>query len=338
MMVRYSCGIMLVIWLFSFWTHVQAQTLAFPTAQGFGRFAKGGRGGQVIYVTNLNTSGAGSLKACIDATGPRTCIFRVGGTIDMGGAASGGIGSWRIINPYITIAGQTAPGDGILLKNGELLPWGTHDVIIRHLRLRGGPVDTSTAPNSWGGLEVGDSYNVIFDHCSVSWGQDDQIGVSGVGVTSSPHDITYQWCIITEGIGHQDTFGFDPGKVGLQDYMDTNQGVSYLHNLWSNVTYRAVNLQAGSGQLVNNLIYNTRSTAIYIGPWRSPIRANIVKNYLKVGPDAAAIPDSPNRGHGGLWPDGLHRCGQHAVLSGQQSPHQPHPDRHGKSRAPGGPV
>ena len=205
----------------------------------------------------------------------------------MGGEAADA-GQWHIINPYLTIAGQTAPGDGILLKNGELVLWGTHDVIIRHLRVRGGgKVQTAPGANSWGGLEVADSYNVMIDHCSVSWGQDDQTAVSGVSVTTSPQDVTYQWCIVTEGIGSSDHFG----KVGLQDWMDDTQGVSYLHNLWSNVTYRAFNIQAGRAQLVNNVIYNTEQGATQIQPFRSRIFANIVNNYYKVGPNAI-IPNS----------------------------------------------
>ena len=111
---------------------------AFPTAEGFGAAAAGGRGGKVIYVTTLNESGEGSLRGCIEASGPRTCIFRIGGTITLDEA------SLAVSNPFLTIAGESAPGGGIAIRNGSTqirpsIEIRTHDVIIRHLRLRPGP-------------------------------------------------------------------------------------------------------------------------------------------------------------------------------------------------------
>ena len=109
---------------------------AFPGAEGFGRLAKGGRGGKVYIVSNTNDGGAGSLRECVEASGPRTCVFRVAGTITLDS-------SLEIENPYITIAGQTAPGGGITLRAGDTastahLEVETHDVIIRYIRSRPG--------------------------------------------------------------------------------------------------------------------------------------------------------------------------------------------------------
>src|SRR5438876_12132516 len=117
-MVHSLCGFMLVLWLLLSCTHAQAQTLAFPTAEGFGKFAQGGRGGRVIQVTNLNWSGPGSLRACLEATGRRTCIFRVGGIIEMGHGEACVIAPDGTNHPppYPTIAWHTAPGAGSVLQ------------------------------------------------------------------------------------------------------------------------------------------------------------------------------------------------------------------------------
>src|SRR6185295_621349 len=111
---------------------------AFPTAEGFGAAAVGGRGGKIIYVTNADESGPGSLRACIEEAGPRNCVFRVAGTITLNTS------SLVINNPFLTIAGETAPGGGIAIRNTgtQLRPSvevKTHDVIIRHIRIRPGP-------------------------------------------------------------------------------------------------------------------------------------------------------------------------------------------------------
>ncbi len=145
----------------------RADVPAFPGAEGFGAFAVGGRGGAVLFVDNLNDAGPGSLRAAIEATGPRTVIFRVGGTIDLSS-------SLIVRSPYLTIAGQTAPGGGIALKRGTLRI-GTHDVIVRGLRVRPGDEQPGGTPPTQrdaiglsGGYKGQDVYNVIIDHCSLS--------------------------------------------------------------------------------------------------------------------------------------------------------------------------
>jgi pectate lyase len=142
----------------------RAQIPAFPGAEGFGATTPGGRGGAVVEVTNLHDSGPGSLREALQVrTGPRTVVFRVSGTIELAGWIE-----MKAANSFVTVAGQTTPGEGIQLKNyGLMLRDGIHDVVIRHLRIRPG----DTTPGDWnkdgatvygyGGTPV---YNILFDH------------------------------------------------------------------------------------------------------------------------------------------------------------------------------
>ena len=145
-----------------------AAQLAFPTAEGYGRFAKGGRGGRVIAVTNLNDSGPGSLRAAVEAEGPRTVVFNVSGMITL---------QSRLVirNPFITIAGQTAPGKGICIRNYNLGAFGSHDVIIRYVRVRPG----NTSGQTLDGMGLASCDNSIIDHCSISWTMDEAISTRG---------------------------------------------------------------------------------------------------------------------------------------------------------------
>src|SRR5206468_8793403 len=145
-------------------TSIGGGPLAFPGAEGCGAYAKGGRGGQVLFVTSLSDSGPGSLREAIETKGPRTVIFRVGGLIETKGLV--------VREPYLTIAGQTAPGDGICIKKTEsdgtaLELSGTHDVVIRFLRVRAG---NNTGQFRAESFRATDSDNFIVDHCSCSWG------------------------------------------------------------------------------------------------------------------------------------------------------------------------
>ena len=139
-----------------------AQQLAFPTAEGFGAYAKGGRGGKVLYVTNLQDKGEGSLRWAVEQEGPRTVVFATSGTIELKKRLD-------IKNPFITIAGQTAPGDGICLK-GESVKVLTHDVILRYLRVRLGDGKFGEGGTNQGkdGIDVSVGENIIVDHCSAS--------------------------------------------------------------------------------------------------------------------------------------------------------------------------
>jgi pectate lyase len=142
---------------------------AFPTAEGFGAAALGGRGGIVIEVTNTNEAGEGSLRACIEAVGPRTCIFRTGGTITLNEKAL------VVHNPYLTIAGESAPGGGIAIRNSEQqgrpsLQIFTNDVIVRHLRIRPGPHAVASCCSGALGLYSLGATNIMLDHISLRAG------------------------------------------------------------------------------------------------------------------------------------------------------------------------
>ena len=193
---------------------------AFPGAEGFGAGAKGGRGGKVFVVTTLEDypggkkkAVAGSLRAACEAKGPRTIVFDVAGTIVLEKAL-------RISEPYITIAGQTAPGGGICLRNYGL-DIRTHDVVIRYLRVR--PGDTMKKETDSIAISSG-SRDVIIDHCSASWSIDETLSVSGPGITN----VTVQWCIISESLN--DSFH----KKGLHGYgslVRTNGNISFHQQL-----------------------------------------------------------------------------------------------------------
>ncbi len=173
-----------IIVLVTFCAYSQAsdknKQLAFPTAEGYGKYTVGGRGGRVIHVTNLNDAGAGSFRAAVSESGPRVVVFDVSGTIRL-------LSNVSIKNPYLTIAGQTAPGDGICISGGKI-GIGTDQVIIRHIRVRVG--DENEGDHD--AVECRGRKNVILDHVSASWSVDETMSVYGCD------SITVQWCMITE--------------------------------------------------------------------------------------------------------------------------------------------
>jgi pectate lyase len=282
-MIQYLFGVLLAAWFFAFWTYAQAATLAFPGAEGFGRLAEGGRGGKVIEVTNLNASGAGSLRACVEASGPRTCVFRVGGTIDLGGR------NLHVLNPYLTIAGQTAPGDGIVIKGGGF-PIQTHDIIIRYLRIRPGIWGSNLDARNNDAIQVirktGVSvYNVIIDHCSLSWAVDETASVYGGG--DGVKDVTFQWNFITESLNCANHDEGCHGKGFLIGGGATN--LSFHHNLLAHHPDRNPLLSSGNLDVVNNVIYNRASQGATVFPSEGVTKANIVKNYFKPGPSTSSL-------------------------------------------------
>lgn len=203
--------------LFSF-RSATASLPAFPGAEGFGMYAIGGRGGQVIEVTNLNDNGPGSLRAAVDTNGPRIVVFRVGGYIELKSVLN-------IKKPYITIAGQTAPGDGICLKNYYLAVHADH-VIIRYLRVR--PSDI--AKEEFDAISVFTGHNIIIDHCSASWSTDEVISVASRGHNLG--NVTVQWCMITESLNcsvhPKGCHGY--GSLIRGGY---GNGITYHHNLYA---------------------------------------------------------------------------------------------------------
>ena len=252
---------------------------SFPGAEGFGANSIGGRGGRIIEVTNLNDNGAGSLRAAVETAGPRIVVFRVSGIITLES-------SLTISNPYITIAGQTAPGDGICLKNYSIRVFSTHDVIIRYICSRFGDItgNADDAGGVTGQSEENYSWNVIIDHCSFSWSVDETFSISIFN-----KDVTLQWCFITESLNdskhHKDPHGF--GSI-LGGWMDG--GVSVHHNLYAHHNSRNPKV-AGSkvdlnkGILIdfkNNVVYDYGACPGYTTLQKS--RCNFVANYYKYGP------------------------------------------------------
>ena len=160
-------------------------TPAFPGAEGWGALTPGGRGGKVLKVTNLNDSGPGSFREAVMSSGPRIVVFEISGTITLKSELI-------IREPYLTIAGQTAPGDGICLKGWSLKIADTHDIIVRGIRVRPG-VESGLIGSEIDALGISQSNNIIIDHCSFSWSCDEV-----VNNWHGSSNITIQWCMISE--------------------------------------------------------------------------------------------------------------------------------------------
>jgi pectate lyase len=252
---------------------------AFPGAEGFGAFTPGGRGGQVIFVTDIRDYAPnkeepipGTLRAACDTEGPRIVLFRVSGTIELKDTLA-------VTKPFITIAGQSAPGDGVCLKNFACVVQ-THDVVIRYLRCRPGDLMGIELD----ALSVSGSRNVILDHCSASWGNDETLSVSGAGQTN----ITVQWCMITESLNESH---HRKGAHGYGTLLRTDGNVTFHHNLYAHHRTRCP--RPGTygdkpGLLLdfrNNVIYNWVSPAGYSA--EDPVRMNYIANYLKPGPSTS---------------------------------------------------
>ncbi|MBN1996415.1 T9SS type A sorting domain-containing protein [candidate division KSB1 bacterium] len=247
------------------------QQPAFPTAEGFGKYTVGGRGGKVYEVTNLNDSGPGSLRAAVNSPGTRTVVFRVSGTIDLKS-------NLDINYPYITIAGQTAPGDGICIKNYPL-KINTDQVIIRYLRVRLGDESGVEAD------AVSSRYtkNIIVDHVSASWSVDETISIYHCD------SVTVQWCVISESMFHSSHIKGNHGYGGIWG----GPNGSFHHNLIAHHSSRNPRFSSGCGNtdFRNNVIYNWGGQSIYGGEKLEQgsstytfSAVNMVANFYKQGP------------------------------------------------------
>ncbi len=266
------------------------------TVPGWAVGTQGGRGGRILRVQNLEAAGPGSLRAAVEADGPRTVVFEVGGVIDLQGA------SLDIRHPFLTLAGQTAPSPGITLIRGQVRV-ATHDVIVQHLRFR---------PGAWGraaksggdqdGLStMGGAHHVIVDHCSFSWATDENLSVSGPRFDgtapdgwrrATSHAITYSHNLVYEGLSHSVHAKGEHSKGTLVH--DNATGVLLHANLYASNRERNALFKGGvHAAMVNNLIFNPGRRAVHYNlhagewagqPWQTG-RIALVGNLLRHGPD-----------------------------------------------------
>ncbi len=257
--MRYS----LFILLFIINIHVFGQSLAFPTAEGCGKYTTGGRNGKVIYVNNLNDSGSGSLRDAISQKGSRIILFSVDGTIELNSKLV-------IDNDSITIAGQSAPGDGICIK-GYPLYINANNVIIRYIRTRMGDVN-KIEDDAMGGRDV---ENLMIDHCSTSWSVDECLSVY------RSKNVTVQWCMVTHSLSQS---AHSKGAHGFGGIWG-GSNASFHHNLLANHSSRNPRFASdgyGPVDFTNNAVFNWGYKAAYGGGRGGKI--NFVSNYYKPGP------------------------------------------------------
>ena len=245
--------------------------LAFPGAEGFGAKSLGGRGGDIYHVSNLNDSGSGSLRTCIEAEGKRNCVFDIGGTIEL-------LSPLVVKNPYLSILGQTTPKDsgGVTLKakksstyDGTLLQIVTNNVVVRYMRLRRGSMTEDTYSSAGDCLTMGsansdDAHDIIIDHCSISWSFDENIDT-----WYNIKNLTMQWTISSEGLYESSHTYNDPNNA---EYNTTTTGhskgaiaykdedVSLHHMLYASNDARNPRLDSCNNVQIKNIIsYNFRS-------------------------------------------------------------------------------
>ena len=247
---------------------IKEQALAFPTAEGFGRYTVGGRGGKVLFVTNLNDSGPGSFREAVTAAGKRYVLFKVSGTIALKSRLS-------IDQNDLTIAGQTAPGDGICIRDYPVV-LNADNIIVRYMRFRMGDAAKQQAD----ALESRFHKNIIVDHCSLSWSSDETASLY------ANENTTFQWCFVTESLRRS---VHEKGSHGYGAIWGGRKA-SFHHNLLAHHDSRNPRLGETAGtafaltdlvDVRNNVIYEWGPTSSYRG---EAMNVNIVNCYYKPGP------------------------------------------------------
>jgi len=251
----------------------------FPGAVGFGTTTLAGRGGKILEVTSLADDGAGTLREAVRTAGPRIIVFRTGGTITLKTHL-------EIHEPFLTIAGQTAPGDGILINGAGVVIF-THDILVQHIRVRPGAF-ADIAPDVNDAIAIlgkdvdanNDAFNIVLDHVSASWSEDETLS-SVFGA----HDFTISWSIISEAL---DQARHDKGShsAGLL-FSDNTNCASLHHTLLAHNAFRNPLLSGGGRHdLTNNVIYDWRDIATEISPQNRIMQTNIVANCYLPGPSS----------------------------------------------------
>lgn len=278
--------------------HVEAQVAAFYGAEGGGAESLGGRGGKIIEVTNLNDAGPGSLREACQSSGARIVVFKVAGIIDLKDLI-------YIGNPYITIAGQTAPGGGITLrgtqipdKRGYIFYIESNNIVIRYLRIRLG-YNSNFGDLTGKNIVLSDnSYNVIIDHCSMSWAQDKNFSLWGYDASKPIKNVTIQNTIIAEPI--EDQYRNATGLLiggGGDDIAKGQTNLDVHHNFFCSNRHRNPLFKGGTGRIINNIVYNYRN---YGMGWEGGAQIDFIGNSFKDGPNPSdnkeiAYRDDPDR-------------------------------------------
>jgi pectate lyase len=238
---------------------------AFPGAVGWAAATPGGRGGAIVRVTNLDADGPGSFKAALEARGPRIVVFEVAGVIDLG------LSTLTITEPYLTIAGQTAPSPGITLIRGGI-DIRAHDVIVRHIRIRTG-VAGQARFSGWeaDGISTVGASNVVVDHCSITWALDENLSASGPRFTGdtveewragTSHDVTFSYNILAEGLAYGSHPKGEHSKGSL--IHDNATDILIYRNLYAHNYERSPLLKGGiRAAVVNNFIFDPGAQAIH---------------------------------------------------------------------------
>ena len=249
-----------------------ANVPAFPGAEGGGKFSFGGRGGKVFVVTNLDDGGPGSFREAVESAGPRIVVFNIAGIIHLKQPL-------HVLAPYITIDGHTAPGDGVCVAGFSTLV-DTHDVVIRYMRFRRGATNLFDRDDCLGGQPIG---NIIVDHCSCSWGLDENLSMyrhvyrpkdSKEFLKYPTLNITLQWNISSEALN---TYGHAFGGTW------GGNNTSFHHNLFACNTGRNPSIgMSYDFNFVNNVVFNWRHRTLDGGDQGS--RVNCINNYYKPGP------------------------------------------------------